>query len=55
MGFDCLVIGETNVREESKFRTRLSYLDEFIQEFLERINHIADEFSNHYLIPLAVS
>ena len=30
-------------------------LDEFIQEFLERINHIADEFSNHYLIPLAVS
>jgi uncharacterized alpha-E superfamily protein len=30
-------------------------LDEFIQGFLERINHIADEFSNHYLIPLAVS
>lgn len=32
MGFDCLVIGETNVREESKFRTRLFYLDEFIQQ-----------------------
>ena len=32
MGFDCLVLGETNVREESKFTTRLIYLDEFIQE-----------------------
>ncbi len=30
-------------------------LDEFIEEFLERINHIADEFSNAYLIPLAVA
>jgi uncharacterized alpha-E superfamily protein len=29
-------------------------LEEFIDEFLERINHIADEFSNAYLIPLAV-
>jgi uncharacterized alpha-E superfamily protein len=29
-------------------------LEEFIEEFLERINHIADEFSNAYLIPLAV-
>ena len=25
------------------------------EDELERINHIADEFSNHYLIPLAVS
>jgi hypothetical protein len=32
MGFDCLVLGEINVREESKFTTRLIYLDEFIQE-----------------------
>jgi uncharacterized alpha-E superfamily protein len=30
-------------------------LEEFIKEFLERINHIADEFSNAYLIPLAVA
>jgi len=30
-------------------------LEEFIEEFLERINHIADEFSNTYLIPLAVA
>ncbi|MEY4496642.1 MAG: hypothetical protein RL744_1706 [Pseudomonadota bacterium] len=30
-------------------------LEEFIDEFLERINHIADEFSNAYLIPLAVA
>ena len=30
-------------------------LEEFIEEFLERINHIADEFSNAYLIPLAVA
>jgi uncharacterized alpha-E superfamily protein len=28
-------------------------LEEFIETFLERINHIADEFSNAYLIPLA--
>ncbi len=30
-------------------------LEEFIEVFLERINHIADEFSNAYLIPLAVA
>jgi len=30
-------------------------LEEFIEDFLERINHIADEFSNAYLIPLAVA
>jgi len=30
-------------------------LEEFIEEFLGRINHIADEFSNAYLIPLAVA
>ena len=30
-------------------------LEEFIEQFLERINHIADEFSNAYLIPLAVA
>jgi uncharacterized alpha-E superfamily protein len=30
-------------------------LDEFIQAFLEKINRIADEFSNSYLIPLSVS
>ncbi len=30
-------------------------LEEFIEAFLERINHIADEFSNAYLIPLAVA
>jgi len=30
-------------------------LEEFIESFLERINHIADEFSNAYLIPLAVA
>jgi uncharacterized alpha-E superfamily protein len=30
-------------------------LEEFIEEFLERINHVADEFSNAYLIPLAVA
>lgn len=30
-------------------------LEEFIDEFLERINFIADEFSNTYLIPLAVA
>lgn len=30
-------------------------LEEFIETFLERINHIADEFSNAYLIPLAVA
>jgi uncharacterized alpha-E superfamily protein len=30
-------------------------LEEFIKAFLERINHIADEFSNTYLIPLAVA
>jgi uncharacterized alpha-E superfamily protein len=29
-------------------------LEEFIENFLERINHIADEFSSAYLIPLAV-
>jgi uncharacterized alpha-E superfamily protein len=28
-------------------------LEEFIETFLERINHIADEFSSAYLIPLA--
>ncbi len=28
-------------------------LDEFIQRFLEKINHIADEFSSAYLIPLS--
>jgi uncharacterized alpha-E superfamily protein len=30
-------------------------LEEFIETFLGRINHIADEFSNAYLIPLAVA
>ena len=30
-------------------------LEEFIEAFLERINFIADEFSNAYLIPLAVA
>jgi uncharacterized alpha-E superfamily protein len=30
-------------------------LEEFIESFLERINHIADEFSSAYLIPLAVA
>ena len=30
-------------------------LEEFIEIFLERINHIADEFSTAYLIPLAVA
>ena len=30
-------------------------LEEFIEVFLERINHIADEFSNAYLIPLATN
>jgi uncharacterized alpha-E superfamily protein len=30
-------------------------LEEYIESFLERINHIADEFSNAYLIPLAVA
>jgi uncharacterized alpha-E superfamily protein len=30
-------------------------LEEFIEAFLERINHVADEFSNAYLIPLAVA
>jgi uncharacterized alpha-E superfamily protein len=30
-------------------------LEEFIEVFLEHINHIADEFSNAYLIPLAVA
>lgn len=30
-------------------------LEEFMKAFLERINHIADEFSNAYLIPLAVA
>jgi len=30
-------------------------LEDFIESFLERINHIADEFSNAYLIPLAVA
>ncbi|SNX28306.1 Uncharacterized conserved protein, Alpha-E superfamily [Polynucleobacter meluiroseus] len=30
-------------------------LEEFIEDFLERINFIADEFSNAYLIPLAVA
>jgi uncharacterized alpha-E superfamily protein len=28
-------------------------LDQFIQRFLERINHIADEFSSIFLIPLS--
>jgi uncharacterized alpha-E superfamily protein len=28
-------------------------MDNFIQRFLERINHIADEFSSTYLIPLS--
>lgn len=28
-------------------------LDQFIQRFLEKINHIADEFSSIYLIPLS--
>ncbi len=32
MGFDCLILGETNVRDESKFTTRLKFLDELIQE-----------------------
>ncbi len=30
-------------------------LDLFIKRFLEKINHIADEFSSTYLIPLAVA
>jgi len=30
-------------------------LEEFIKSFLERINHVADEFSSAYLIPLAVA
>jgi uncharacterized alpha-E superfamily protein len=30
-------------------------LEEFIEGFLERINHIADEFSSAYLIPLATN
>lgn len=30
-------------------------LEEFIETFLERINHIADDFSNTFLIPLAVA
>ena len=30
-------------------------LEEFIENFLGRINHIADEFSSAYLIPLAVA
>lgn len=30
-------------------------LEEYIETFLERINHIADEFGNAYLIPLAVA
>lgn len=30
-------------------------LEKYIQVFLERINHIGDEFSNAYLIPLAVA
>jgi len=30
-------------------------LEEFTKQFLERINHIGDELSNAYLIPLAVA
>ena len=30
-------------------------LEEFIESFLERVNHVADEFSTAYLIPLAVA
>jgi len=30
-------------------------LEEFIEAFLERINHVADEISSAYLIPLAVA
>ena len=30
-------------------------LEEFMEDFLERINHIADDFSNTFLIPLAVA
>ena len=30
-------------------------LEGFIDTFLERINHIADEFSSAYLIPLTVA
>ena len=30
-------------------------LEGFIEAFLERINHIADEFSSTYLIPLTVA
>ena len=30
-------------------------LEEFIEGFLKRINHVADEFSSAYLIPLAVA
>jgi uncharacterized alpha-E superfamily protein len=30
-------------------------LEEFIESFLEKINHIADEFSTAYLIPLAAN
>jgi uncharacterized alpha-E superfamily protein len=33
----------------------LQGLEEFIEGFLERINHIADEFSSAYLIPLATN
>ena len=30
-------------------------LDVFIERFLAKINHIADEFSNTFLIPLAAA
>ena len=30
-------------------------LEEFIESFLKRINHVADEFSSTYLIPLAIA
>lgn len=32
MGFDCLTLGDKNIREESKFNTRLIYLDELINQ-----------------------
>jgi len=32
MGFDCLKSGETNVRDETKFSTRLEYLDKIVYQ-----------------------
>lgn len=38
MGFDCLTLGDKNIREESKFNTRLIYLDELIEE-INKVNY----------------